>query len=333
MASELVDGTGELEESGNANWMSKLPEKLQATTLWELAIPGSHDTMCYDLDQTSPVMEPDTLVKLDQLLPSVVRPIIYRWATTQESGVTEQLNLGVRFFDLRIAHKPDDSSNTLYFAHGLFTHSTVESVLSEIHSWLENHSKEVVILALSHFHNLSVSNHDHLVSFIKTLFGSKLLPRQDLPTLQTCWESKKQVIISYDFLRASDQNLELWLSVPYHYGDTLDPEKVIAVLDQKLQEGRPARFFISGLNLTLPESPEEVLKHVLGSLRDTTLPSLPRLLDWVKRQTPGPGKTCINIICSDFVNHMKFVPLIIKLNDKLLSQEEDSTTSSSDSEY
>ena len=62
---------------------------------------------------------------------------------------------------------------------------------------------------------------------------------QDDPKLQSCWESKKQVIVSYDFWRASDQNLELWPSVPCHYGDTLDPEKVIAVLDQKLQEGRP----------------------------------------------------------------------------------------------
>ena len=42
MASELEEGTGELEESGNADWMSKLPEKLQTRPLWELAIPGKH---------------------------------------------------------------------------------------------------------------------------------------------------------------------------------------------------------------------------------------------------------------------------------------------------
>ena len=65
---------------------------------------------------------------------------------------------------------------------------------------------------------------------------------------------------------------------------------------------------------------------MLGSLRHTTLACLPRLLDWVKTQTPGPGRTCINIICSDFVNQMEFVSLVIKLNDKLLLAEEDSTT-------
>lgn len=317
MASELEDKLVEVEETRNDNWMSKLPEKLLTKPLWELAIPGSHDTMCYDLDKDSPVMEPETVIKLDKLLPYIVKPIVFRWATTQASGIIDQLNLGIRFFDLRIAHKPNDNTNTLYFAHGLFTHITVESALSDINGWLEKHPKEVLILALPHFHDLSNSNHDHLVSFIKTTFGSRLLPRQDIPTLQSCWDSKKQVIVSYDLRQAICQNVELWDRIPYSYGNTLDPETVISVLNKKLQEGRPAGFFVSGLNLTLPEGAEEVLKHIWDSLRVKTVESLPRLLEWVKQQSAGSGTTCVNIVCSDFVEQMEFVSIVIKLNEKL----------------
>ncbi|KAE8625687.1 hypothetical protein XENTR_v10006363 [Xenopus tropicalis] len=46
----------------------------------------------------------------------------------QVLNVTQQLNAGVRYLDLRIAHRPDDPSPALYFAHGLFTHITVKDM-------------------------------------------------------------------------------------------------------------------------------------------------------------------------------------------------------------
>ena len=33
--------------------------------------------------------------------------------------------MGIRFFDLRIAHKQNDSSSDLYFTHLIYTHLTV----------------------------------------------------------------------------------------------------------------------------------------------------------------------------------------------------------------
>ena len=40
----------------------------------------------------------------------------------QEQGIVEQLTAGIRYFDLRIAHKPRDISNDLYFFHVIYTH-------------------------------------------------------------------------------------------------------------------------------------------------------------------------------------------------------------------
>lgn len=45
---------------------------------------------------------------------------------SQEYAIKQQLNCGVRYCDLRIAHRPNDSSTDLYFYHGVYTTLTVE---------------------------------------------------------------------------------------------------------------------------------------------------------------------------------------------------------------
>lgn len=45
----------------------------------------------------------------------------------QDESITKQLDAGVRYFDLRIARKPNDTDPTrLYFYHGLYTRTDVE---------------------------------------------------------------------------------------------------------------------------------------------------------------------------------------------------------------
>lgn len=52
---------------------------------------------------------------------------IWFWLLWQEATITNQLDAGVRYFDLRIARKPNDPDPTrLYFYHGLYTRTDVE---------------------------------------------------------------------------------------------------------------------------------------------------------------------------------------------------------------
>lgn len=45
----------------------------------------------------------------------------------QEETITKQLDAGVRYFDLRIARKRNETDpSRLYFYHGLYTHTDVE---------------------------------------------------------------------------------------------------------------------------------------------------------------------------------------------------------------
>ncbi|KAM9384703.1 PI-PLC X domain-containing protein 1 isoform 2-T2 [Pholidichthys leucotaenia] len=77
-------------EPGQQDWMSGLPEQLWDIPLTNLAIPGSHDAMSYCLDITSPLIrsESDFLRLLDSVLCCFTRPVIFKWATTQETLVS-----------------------------------------------------------------------------------------------------------------------------------------------------------------------------------------------------------------------------------------------------
>nr|XP_040026347.1 PI-PLC X domain-containing protein 1-like [Gasterosteus aculeatus aculeatus] len=303
---------------GNPDWMSRLPGELLDVPLWNLALPGSHDSMSFCLDVSSPVVrsEPCVLRAIDRLFPCWTRTCVSLWATTQQSVLSDQCELGVRFLDLRIARKPA-GGNTLFFAHGIYTLMTVQEALHELASWLDAHPREIVIVSCSHFESLSDEDHVHLADFIITLFGEKLCLSRDIPTLRSCWSRGQQVVVSYSNQQMVLLHPELWTEIPYRYADSPDPMKVIAYLEDQKHRGRPAGFYVSGLNLT--EDAPYVLLHPLQGMRKMTARALPLLLSWTSEQRPGVEAGGVNILCCDFVAVSRFCSLVIGLNYKLLA--------------
>lgn len=317
MAKKQEHGKRQNESASYTDWMSRLPAHKQTTSLYDLVIPGSHDSMSYDLDIHSSIIEPDLLKKHSRL--PCVRAIMRRWARTQEGTILQQLDAGARYFDLRIARKENDPDPTrLYFYHGLLTRTDVESVLRSIKNWAEQHPKEVIILALSHFKDFGSNEkqlHQHLINFIKNLFTTKLIPKpmkkEDAPTLQKCWDKKQNVIVSYDY-REATKLPEFWYKIVYFYGNGIDPVKVEESLTRDLKVASHMYFFVCGLNLTLPEN-ASALKYVLRyrSLTSLVRNSLPELLQWTEKQAE---KTQFNIVASDLVTEDRVIPIIISLN-------------------
>ncbi|XP_042613731.1 PI-PLC X domain-containing protein 1 isoform X2 [Cyprinus carpio] len=261
-----------------SDWMSEMPFAFWDTPLWNLAIPGSHDTMTYCLDERSSVVQssPRVLRVLDTVLPCIVRPCIIKWATTQEA-------------------------------------------LTEVAHWLDQHTKEVVIIALSAFDGMNLDQHKDLIQFLICTFDNKICPNHIIPSLRQCWKHNYQVILSYDDSAASGYE-ELWPQCEYWWANTSDPSHVISYLEERKAEGRPGQFFAAGLNLT--EDAKYILSHPCQSLQSMTLSSYGLLLNWVKQQCPGPGKSCLNIICTDFVGAFsnEFTQLVIGLNQTLLKE-------------
>ncbi|XP_036396981.1 PI-PLC X domain-containing protein 1 isoform X1 [Megalops cyprinoides] len=279
---------------------------------------GSHDTMTYCLDISSPLVqsESDTFRLVDGLFYCLTRPAIYRWATTQERSIVEQMKAGIRYFDLRIAHKPSDTSDDLYFTHVIFTFSTVVEALEDIARWLDCHPKEVVILACREFEGLSEKLHEKFIFSLKKIFGSKLCPQKssDL-TLQGLWASGQQVILSYEHQTVL-RHPELWPDIPYWWANQRTASGVIHYLDWQKEIGRPAGFFVSGLNLTADR--RYITFHPCESLRTLTQKNQECLMDWLRDQHPGSRPDSLNIIAGDFVGSVHFCPLVIALNEKLV---------------
>ncbi|XP_075395354.1 PI-PLC X domain-containing protein 1-like [Tenrec ecaudatus] len=306
-------------QATNPNWMSQLCPRLWDVPLHHLSIPGSHDTMTYCLSRKSPIAsdQPKVLQLLSKLIPCVIQPVVFRWSVTQVLTVTEQLDAGVRYLDLRVAHMAKGSPKNLHFVHMVYTTALVEDTLTEISEWLESHPREVVILACRNFEGLGEDLHEYLVSCIKNIFGDMLCPRGEVPTLRQLWACGRQVVLSYEAPDSVSRHPELWPAVPYWWGNKVKTDELIQYLETMKSVGRPDGLFVAGINLT--ENLGYVLVHPSQSLETMTLPSLPCLSAWVREQCPGPGAHCTNIIAGDFIGANSFVSDVIQLNDKLLA--------------
>ncbi|XP_048350258.1 PI-PLC X domain-containing protein 1 [Sphaerodactylus townsendi] len=301
-----------------AYWMSHLPECLWTIPLSNLSLPGSHDAVTYSFDKTSTVSvnESKLLELMDKHMHCIIHPIILRWCITQELTVLEQLDAGIRYFDFRIAHKPDDPSMTLHFVHMLYTTAVVEDVLWDILLWLKTHPCEVIILAFRNFDGLNEDHHGHLVACIKKIFSSKLCPRNVVPTLQLMWANGYQVIVSYEDIVQVAEHSELWPKIPYWWGNKTTARKLVQYLELRKSGGRPGGLFVAGINLTGDLG--YILAHLHYSIKKMTLHALPCLNRWIKKQQPGAGKECINIIAGDFIERNNFVKNVISLNENLI---------------
>ncbi|CAG01392.1 unnamed protein product, partial [Tetraodon nigroviridis] len=300
------------------DWMSSLPEELWDVPLTHLAIPGSHDAMSYCLDINSPLVESesDSFRLLDGLCCCFTRPAIFKWATTQDRSVEEQLSRGIRYFDLRIAHKPQDPSSDLYFTHVIFTHVTVAEALQCVVTWLEAHPKEVVILACSHFEGMTERLHQSFIFSLMRMFGSKLCPQSEPNlTLRHLWASGYQVVLSYESQEAAGCR-ELWPEIPYWWANKRTAEELIGYMERKKDSGRPEGFFVCGLNLTADRC--YITKNSKQSLRTLTLANWKCLRRWLEEQKPGGEQQSLNIIAGDFVGPLPLCSLVIALNLKLL---------------
>ncbi|XP_033050672.1 PI-PLC X domain-containing protein 1 isoform X2 [Trachypithecus francoisi] len=304
--------------NANEDWMSALCPRLWDVPLHHLSIPGSHDTMTYCLNKKSPISHEESrlLQLLNKAFPCITRPVVLKWSVTQALDVTEQLDAGVRYLDLRIAHMLEGSEKNLHFVHMVYTTALVEDTLTEISEWLERHPREVVILACRNFEGLSEDLHEYLVACIKNIFGDMLCPRGELPTLRQLWSRGQQVIVSYEDESSLGRHCELWPGIPYWWGNTVKTEALLRYLETMKSCGRPGGLFVAGTNLT--ENLQYILAHPSESLEKMTLPNLPRLSAWVREQRPGPGSRCTNVIAGDFIGADSFVGDVIALNQKLL---------------
>ncbi|KAK3103987.1 hypothetical protein FSP39_023435 [Pinctada imbricata] len=296
------------------NWMGSLPDSLHSLPLNHLAIPGSHDSASYSLNAKNDIA-PDTSPEIQALI-SVMgdcgKEIIYRWSLCQNITITQQLNHGIRYLDLRVcSHK---KKKTLNFIHGLYG-DEVKPVLNDINQFLDKHRKEIVLLDFNHFYCMDQSDHTELMDMIQDVFGSKLCPLLDMEsaTLESLWENQLQVIVFYQNDAAKDNHF-FWpaTSIRSPWANTSQLSNLMSFLESNYKEGHPDDIFYVWQGVLTPTT-ETVVMHFCSSLKDCLCNKVdPIFVSWLKDKRRG--KNGITICNMDYVETPDYIPTILSLN-------------------
>lgn len=143
------------------DWMSHLMDLVSFSRLplSSITLPGSHDSLTYDLSLTVSSDGLDEHAKISKWLRklSIIRPndieeFIRLQAMTQKLNIVQQLDNGLRFIDLRISLENTDIGNKIpgwYSIHCLQSNHEVNVYLKLIRNWMDMHPKEIIVIYLS----------------------------------------------------------------------------------------------------------------------------------------------------------------------------------------
>ena len=139
-----------------ANWMAGVSG---TANLASLALPGTHNSGANYISLENNIdiatsLRPnvpnlpwgldekllETISKIDPLIDAVVG----LYALNQESTISEQLNSGIRYLDIRF--NLDKASDAMFIAHGTVKYKALDLVMQEIEAWLAAHPSETILL-------------------------------------------------------------------------------------------------------------------------------------------------------------------------------------------
>lgn len=128
-----------------SKWMSKIPD---SKTLAQISIPGTHDSGAFRSD-------------------------VIAWAKTQEQDFRQQLNHGVRFFDIRGRVTDDD---TIVLHHGpIYLKVTLRQFINEAKDFLKSNPSETIIMSLKEeYEAMEGATYSFPDTFEKYYFGDSI---------------------------------------------------------------------------------------------------------------------------------------------------------------
>ncbi|CAO4383008.1 unnamed protein product [Caenorhabditis nigoni] len=152
-----------------SDWMGRLPCFVKKKAFCMLVIPGSHDSGAFWFNLPLGYAHDQAFIDyVRRFKCMLVKNIFKRWGLTQNLTIVEQLENGIRFFDLRlelaldercfaqpeIEQDPNDPvRKSCFIVHGLYGTDWLKLV-HQIVSFLAIHTKEVIILNASHTYRM-----------------------------------------------------------------------------------------------------------------------------------------------------------------------------------
>eukprot|EP00485_Elphidium_margaritaceum_P005965 CAMPEP_0202698458 /NCGR_PEP_ID=MMETSP1385-20130828/11733_1 /ASSEMBLY_ACC=CAM_ASM_000861 /TAXON_ID=933848 /ORGANISM="Elphidium margaritaceum" /LENGTH=1300 /DNA_ID=CAMNT_0049355181 /DNA_START=47 /DNA_END=3949 /DNA_ORIENTATION=+ len=154
-----------------ANWMDYTGLSDSTTlSLLDVVLPGSHHSGMYPAAIQSNGYSASTdaywIDVLQWITGTSSNVAVAPGASRQIGSVLQQLNAGARFLDIRLEKK--NSNSVIYAHHGLLG-ATIDSILSDIVSFLQtSNGKEIIVLHLNNFVNMAAADVDAVFDLIAT---------------------------------------------------------------------------------------------------------------------------------------------------------------------
>jgi len=267
------------------------------------------------------------------------KDILMRWSVTQSLSATQQLEVGVRFFDLRVAkHK---TSGQIHIVHGLMgTNLAVH--LREIKTFLEGHRKEVVFLYFQKYYNMDTNDGLGMSRQINDLLGTKICKPTDFGyvfssarttkpvtlsqslTLTKIWENGCQVFLFSHMDEIINDYIKFFQLPPFYWEDFLDYDGSWPNTNSIREMKQHARERREGKNQLWKQGKMYALQAVLtptaldivfrNGLKDMTAGANEAFAAWLKEVDDAAG---FNVVVADFIQNEDLVSAIIDKNHRL----------------
>jgi len=247
----------------NICWMGDLPDHVKTAPLCSLSIPGSHDSFTYSLERsgTAGPDQPECIRKLTKKFPRISCWILYKWSVTQGRSLTDQLESGIRYFDIRLEAVDQEGEREFRILHCLLG-ARVTVLLEKMKKFLDENQSEILILDFQHLYQFEQNDHEQLIKFLLIHFKNMLCSWQQEVSkisLASLLASGTRLIVIYPTIyNASNSHLRntkldpvslsyLWPRslCPTPWPDTASTSKLRLFLDAKLRERNAGIFFIS----------------------------------------------------------------------------------------
>ena len=158
-------------------WMAGMSQQIGHLRLRELPMPGTHVSGSATL-QAYGDLAPDIVSFADRAFHTPLWPRLIdqvsSWAITQGLSIAEQLEAGVRYFDLRVWH----TRGELLLCHGL-RGGPVSEAIEAIRRFTQapGHDKEIILLDFNQFYEMTPEAHQRLARLITRHLSDVLVSR------------------------------------------------------------------------------------------------------------------------------------------------------------
>lgn len=160
------------------SWMYNNRNLLYDKTIYDISLPGTHDSSTYNINGSQYINLPkqySQLIKLANILHIPINNIIKGWVKTQNLNIYEQLNLGVRYLDLRISYY----NNNWHVHHNYIIGDKLSVMLDQIYVFLNENKGEIILIELSHVFNSTQKELNILNNMIKNQFYNLLCRKEE----------------------------------------------------------------------------------------------------------------------------------------------------------